>query len=198
MGLMSWIIGGGAKQTAAAVGQVAGVFKPNAEAAEARGHAYEQAALSQYAAEFAYPRRGWFDGLVDGLNRLVRPMITFVLLGILPAVVIWPEGAAIAFAALALLPAGYWALVTVIIGFYFGGRMQLKAQDFQKSVQSAADRAPQVIPNIKRLRTSLSPSEAADDSPELALELAQGMPSAENAAVRDWAEEYRGARAPRS
>ena len=85
---------------------------------------------------------GWCDGLVDGLNRLVRPVITFGLLGILPAVVIWPEGAAIAFAALALLPAGYWALVTVIIGFYFGGRMQLKAQDFQKSVQSGRRSRP--------------------------------------------------------
>jgi hypothetical protein len=105
-------LGGGAKQAAAAVGQVAGVFKPNAEASETRGHAYDRAALAQYTAEFAHPRRGWFDGLVDGLNRLVRPAITFGLLGILPAVVIWPEGAAIAFAALALLPAGYWALVT--------------------------------------------------------------------------------------
>ena len=191
MGLMSWILGGGAKQAAAAVGQVAGVFKPNAEASEARGHAYDGAALGQYAAEFAHPRRGWFDGLVDGLNRLVRPVITFGLLGILLAVVIWPEGAAIAFAALALLPAGCWALVTVIIGFYFGGRMQLKAQDFQKSVQSAADRAPEVIANIKRLRTALSPNEAADDDPELALELAQGLGS-DNPALRDWAERGRG------
>ena len=189
MGLISWVLGEGAKQAAAAVGQVAGVFKPNAEASETRGHAYDRAALAQYTAEFAHPRRGWFDGLVDGLNRLVRPAITFGLLGILPAVVIWPEGAAIAFAALALLPAGYWALVTVIIGFYFGGRMQLKAQDFQKSVQSAANRAPEVIANIKRLRSALSPNEAADDSPELALELAQGLPQAENAAVRDWAQE---------
>ena len=184
MGLISWVLGGGAKQAAAAVGQVAGVFKPNAEASETRGHAYDWAALAQYTAEFAHPRRGWFDGLVDGLNRLVRPAITFGLLGILPAVVIWPEGAA-----LALLPAGYWALVTVIIGFYFGGRMQLKAQDFQKSVQSAANRAPEVIANIKRPRSALSPDEAADDSPELALELAQGLPQAENAAVRDWAQE---------
>ena len=61
MGLMSWILGGGAKQAAAAVGQVAGVFKPNAEASEARGHAYDGAALGQYAAEFAHPRRGWFE-----------------------------------------------------------------------------------------------------------------------------------------
>ena len=185
MGLMSWILGGGAKQAAAAVGQVAGVLKPNAEASEARGHAYDGAALAQYAAEFAHPRRGWFDGLVDGLNRLVRPVITFGLLGILPA------GAAIAFAALALLPAGYWALVTVIIGFYFGGRMQLKAQDFQKSVQQAADRAPEVIANIKRLRTALSPNEAADDDPELALELAQGFAEGENAAIVAWQKEGR-------
>ena len=77
----------------------------------------------------------------------------------------------------------------MIIGFYFGGRMQLKAQDFQKSVQSAANRAPDVIANIKRLRSALSPNEAAGDSPELALELAQGLPQAENAAVRDWAQE---------
>ena len=179
------------------MGQVAGVFKPNAEASEARGHAYDGAALGQYAAEFAHPRRGWFDGRVDGLNRLVRPVITFGLLGILPAVVIWPEGAAIAFAALALLPAGYWALVTVIVGFYFGGRMQLKAQDFQKSVQEAADRAPDVIANIKRLRTALSPNEAADDDPELALELAQGLGS-DNPALRDWSERGRGEGAPRS
>ena len=138
---------------------------------------------------------GGGDGLVDGLNRLVRPVITFGLLGILPAVVIWPEGAAVAFAALALLPAGYWALVTVIIGFYFGGRMQLKAQDFQKSVQQAADRAPEVIANIKRLRTALSPNEAADDDPELALELPQGLGS-DNSALRDWAERGRGEAAP--
>ena len=81
MGLILWVLGGGAKQAAAAVGQVAGVFKPNAEASETRGHAYDRAALAQYTAEFAHPRRGWFDGLVDGLNRLVRPVITFGLLG---------------------------------------------------------------------------------------------------------------------
>ncbi|MBT6020090.1 hypothetical protein [Planktomarina temperata] len=55
---MSWILGGGAKQAAAAVVQVAGVFKPNAKASEARGHAYDGAASGQYAAEFAHPRRG--------------------------------------------------------------------------------------------------------------------------------------------
>jgi hypothetical protein len=27
------------------------------------------------------------------------------------------------------MPPGYWALISVIVGFYFGGRMQLKSQD---------------------------------------------------------------------
>ena len=63
-----------------------------------------------------------------GLNRLVRPINTFGFLRVLPAVMIWSEGAAIAFAALSL--ASYWALVTIIIRFNFGERMQLKVQGF--------------------------------------------------------------------
>ncbi|MBT8001235.1 hypothetical protein [Planktomarina temperata] len=66
MGVMSWILGGGAKQAAVAVVQVAGVFKPNAKASEARGHAYDGAALGQYAAEFAHPRRGGVTGWWTG------------------------------------------------------------------------------------------------------------------------------------
>jgi hypothetical protein len=105
-------------------------------------------------------------------------------------VVIWPEGAAIAFAALALLPAGYWALVTVIIGFYFGGPHAAQSAGLPKicaiscKQSSRGHRQYQTPP----LRPSL-PVKAADDSPELALELAQGLPQAENAAVRDWAQE---------
>ena len=192
MGLISWIFGGGAKHAASAVETVAGAFKPNAEASDARGHEYAKAALAQYAAEFAHPRRGWFDGLVDGLNRLVRPVITLSLVGVLPVTMIWPEETAVAISALALLPETYWASLSVIIGFYFVGRMQLKSQDFKRSIQEAVARAPEVIANIKRLRTALSPNEAADDDPELALELAQGLGS-DNPALLDWVQTKGGA-----
>ncbi len=30
-----------------------------------------------------------------------------------------------------LIPAGYWTLLSVIVGFYFGGRMQLKQTDMK-------------------------------------------------------------------
>lgn len=87
---------------------------------------------------------------------------------------------------LALLPTGYWALVSIIIGFYYGGRMQIKAQDFEQSVADAVARAPDVMENMKRLRDHLSPDEAADDDPELAVEIAADLPATDNRAVADW------------
>lgn len=153
MTLFRWLFGGGAANIGATVERVAGSFRPNAEAADAHDHRFDMAAHAQYAAEFRkLERRSSFDALVDGLNRLVRPLVTLTILGVIPAVILWPEHSAIAFAALALLPAGYWAVVSVIIGFYFGGRMQLKAQDFEKSIQSAVARAPEVIRSVARLR----------------------------------------------
>lgn len=191
MGLRNWIWGGGAGQVGDAIERVGGVFKPNAEASAVRAHGYDSAALAQYAAEF-HPRnnRTWFDSFVDGLNRLARPIITVAILGVIPAVMIWPESAAISLAALALLPAGYWALVSIIIGFYYGGRMQIKAHDFEKSVAQAVERAPEVIENITRLRHHFSPGAAADDDPELAVEIAGELPSTGNGAVTDWRKKF--------
>ncbi|QAX31321.1 3TM-type holin [Leisingera sp. NJS204] len=179
MGLIQWLFGGGAKQIGGVIEQVGGVFRPNAEASAARAHEADAAALSQYAAEFQVrQQRTWFDSLMDGLNRMVRPVITLTVLGVIPAVMLWPEQMAVAFAALALLPTGYWALVSVITGFYYGGRMQLKAQDFTRSVSDAVARAPQVIENMRRLRDHLTPGEAKNF---------ETIPScAENAAVAAW------------
>ncbi|MBQ4825526.1 hypothetical protein J4729_13340 [Leisingera sp. HS039] len=179
MGLIKWLIGGGAEQIGATVERVGGFFRPNAEASAARAHDIDAAALSQYAAEFqAHQQRTCFDSLMDSLNRMVRPVITLTVLGVIPAVMLWPEQMAVTFAALALLPTGYWALVSVITGFYYGGRMQLKAQDFERSVSDAVARAPQVIENMRRLRDHLSPGEAeADDDPR---------DGEENAAVAAW------------
>lgn len=192
--LFQWLLGGGAAQVGETVERVSGTFRPNAEATAARDHSLDQAALEQYAAEFrALQQRSWFDALVDGLNRLVRPMITLTVLGVIPAVMLRPEQMAVAFAALALLPTGYWALVSVIIGFYFGGRMQLKAQDFERSVQAAVSRAPKVIKSIESLRELRHNSPgAADTGMDANLASftvrAQGAPASHNAnrAVDAW------------
>ena len=71
------------------------VFKPNAENEAERSHVerlalseQDMASLQQFAAEFqAREGRTWWDSLVDGLNRLPRPLIT---LGILAFFVLAP------------------------------------------------------------------------------------------------------------
>lgn len=184
---MNWLFGGGVRQVGHVVEQVGGVFRPNAEADAKREHDYNSAALTQYAAEYhTRTNRTALDSLADGLNRLVRPMVTSLLFGALPYVVITPEHAAISIASLQLLPTEYWVLLGTVLSFYFGGRMQIKAQDFQKSIAEAVVRAPQVIENISRLRTALSPGTAEIEDPDLDLEISQGRMRGENPAVEDW------------
>jgi hypothetical protein len=113
------------------------VFKPNAEGEARRGHterlalsAQDLASLEQFATEFQ-PRtnRTWWDSFIDGLNRVPRPLIT---LGVLAFFVLAPLDP-LRFAQIArayeLMPDGFWALLSIIVAFYFGGRMQLKRQD---------------------------------------------------------------------
>ena len=184
---MKWLFGGGISQVGSTAEQVAGVFRPNAENGAIRGHSYDSATLSQYAAEFHRRRnRTWIDSLADGLNRLVRPFITLAVFGVLPAVSIWPEHMAVVFVTWALLPTAYWGCFATILAFYFGGRMQIKSQDFERSVAEAAARAPDVIKNIQRLRDHLTPNVAIDDTPEIALEIAGGLAATGNTAVADW------------
>jgi len=158
------------------------VFRPNAERSAQRAHDADGAVLTQYSSEFnARNNRGWFDQFVDGLNRLPRPLMVFSIFGLLIYTPINPLLMAEVFAAWALIPTGLWAIASVIVGFYFGGRMQLKGQDFRAQMASAVERAPDVIANIARIRElrSDSPNAASDDT-----DVESG--SGDNQAVADW------------
>lgn len=114
------------------VESVAGVFTTNKEN-EAQRSADEQIAILQaYQAEFNQKQnRNWVDSLADGFNRLVRPFIVILVLFIFFIAYISPSHLAQITFALSSIPDGYWALLSVIIAFYFGGRMQLKSQQFK-------------------------------------------------------------------
>ena len=124
------------------------MFKPNAEHEAERGH-LERLALTgrtglaaQFAAEFQ-PRDGrtWWDSLVDGLNQPPRPLITLGILAFFVLAPLEPVRFLEIARAYQMMPDGFWALLSVIIAFYFGGRMQLKRQDM--AVQGARSaRAP--------------------------------------------------------
>lgn len=92
----------------------------------------DKATLSQYAAEYVKrENRTWWDSLMDGANRSVRPILAFGVLFFFVLAPINPEQFVVVAEAYSLMPAGFWALLSVIVGFYFGGRMQIKSQDMR-------------------------------------------------------------------
>ena len=57
--------------------ETAEVFRENAEGAASREAQVKRQAMRQFASEFGVARQGWFDRLMDGLNRLPRPLLAF-------------------------------------------------------------------------------------------------------------------------
>lgn len=167
---MALLFGGGRN----AIVETAEVFRENAEKAANRSAELKGAALAQFAAEFAVPRRGWFDRLMDGLNRLPRPLLAFGTLGLFVIAMVDPVWFASRMQGIALVPDPMWWLMGAIVSFYFGARHQVKAQEFQESIATTMARVPQVIENTRALSELQVP-----DTPE-AGELV------ENSALYDW------------
>jgi hypothetical protein len=126
-----------------AVEKVAGVFTSNAERDAQRSADEQMALLDAYKQEFQkVENRNWVDSLADGFNRLIRPVIVIIIIFVFILAYISPGRFAEISLAMSSIPNGYWALLSVIIGFYFGGRMQIKGQDFQfKQSQAEAVKA---------------------------------------------------------
>lgn len=192
MGLMSTIVqtlfGGGGN----VVKEVIETVRPNAEASSARSHELDSATLAQLAAEFQHERKGLWDRFFDGLNRLPRPLMVLSVFGLLIYTPIDPLRMTEVFTAWSLIPSGLWAVAGIIVTFYFGGRAQLKAQDFQKELVEVAARAPSVVDTIGKIRElrADSPNVAADDTPEAQAELTapiEPLAKTGNAAIDDFA-----------
>lgn len=115
----------------------------------------DKAALEQFAAEFQDQKnRGFLNDLANFLNRLPRPLITFFVLYSFYIAINDPESFGEIAVQLAVVPDGYWALLGVIITFYFGGRMQVKSQDFQFKQHAAKSVAAQIQAH-KEIREAL-------------------------------------------
>lgn len=119
------LLGGGAAGAVAlgqTVGTVAEVFRPNATRQMELGHEAYVSAHASHTAEFAHARMGWFDGFVNGLNRLPRPMLALGTLALFVYAMADPEGFARRMRGLAEVPEPLWWLLGAVVAFYFGAR----------------------------------------------------------------------------
>lgn len=149
------------------------VFRENAEGRAKRAATIRGAALEQFAAEFAAPRQGMFDRLLDGINRLPRPALALGTLALFVSAMVDPVWFAARMTGIALVPEPLWWLLGVIVSFYFGARHQAKSHQFQKSLASTLKRAPVIAREIAALEAERS------DAPDRA-----SAPN--NPALADW------------
>lgn len=143
------------------VRETAEVFRENAEASAQRGAALQGAALAQFAAEFALPRQGFFDRLIDGVNRIPRPALALGTLGLFVSAMVDPVWFAARMAGIALVPEPLWWLLGVIVSFYFGARHQAKTHKLQESLARTLAAAPALARDIATLEARQTPTNAA-------------------------------------
>jgi hypothetical protein len=147
MGLIGSIFGAGraARQIGEAVGGVAEVFVGNrSEREEAASKAY-LAAVGELSAEFARVPVGRFDGFVDGLNRLPRPMLALGTLGLFVYAMAEPAGFSTRMQGLQLVPEPLWWLLGAIVSFYFGARELHHIRSGGRQVPAAPQAAPATL-----------------------------------------------------
>ena len=182
MGIVNTVLslfGGGNPGGRNMIVETAGAFIPNAEASAQRATTIHTGAQQQYAAEFrARERKGWFNALVDGLNRLPRPAMTYGTIWLFVYAMTNPTGFGERMQGLALVPDQLWWLFGAIVTFYFGAR---EARYNREARFAAPQLVRQVVENVELIRTlrADSPNVAADDT-----ELESG--SGDNQALSDW------------
>ncbi|MBT4906503.1 MAG: hypothetical protein HOK98_11190 [Rhodospirillaceae bacterium] len=105
---------------------------------DTQGHQTDMAVQQQFAAEFRrLERRTWFDSLIDGFNRLPRPVIVAMIIGYFLAAWRDPAEFQIINTALDAVPERMWIIAGVIVTFYFGARELAKLRDQRRMALSA-------------------------------------------------------------
>ena len=112
--------------TIAAVGEaakdVAEVFTPSATKRMELSAKAQSDALKEFSEEFGAAPFGWFDRLVNGLNRLPRPMLAFGTIGLFCYAMADPTAFAQRMVGLNAVPEPLWWLLGAVVAFYFGAR----------------------------------------------------------------------------
>ncbi len=144
-GVMSFLFG----DRRNVVTETAEVFRENTEKGAMRAASARSDSLAQFAAEFVHPRRGVFDRIVDGLNRLPRPALALGTIWLFVMAMQQPEQFIKGMEGLAIVPEPLWWLMGAIVSFYFGARHQVKSQEFQRSIAMSLAAGQVTAPKVQ-------------------------------------------------
>lgn len=123
-------------------------------AVESNIHDEQKAVLDEAKAEAAAQgtmlHRTWFDSLVDGINRLVRPTFTFGIIALVVYCIQDPIDFSAAMTAMTLVPTWLAAIIATVVGFWFGGRL---LTDINFSAAPSIERVKQVTAQIAEIKS---------------------------------------------
>lgn len=122
------------------IGGIVDTWQRGRQAVEQNKADREQQTLTQFAQEFV-PATNWFDSLINGLNRLPRPLMVVWIL-----YYFWlswgdPGQFARINTGLSTVPEKMWEFLLIVVGFYFGLREfshWREASKFKAVTQAAA------------------------------------------------------------
>lgn len=164
MGLISRALGGANTVSAAgrAVSDVAEVFHANETRALELSAAAQRAALDAHGEEFQHARPGLFDRVINGINRIPRPMLALGTMGLFVSAMVDPQAFAARMVGLNEVPEPLWWLLGAIVSFYFGAR------EMHYFRTPNGSRLPRMRPDrLAEDATGTAQSTAADENPAL-------------------------------
>ncbi len=121
---------GGASGVIKGVNSLVGTVFGDKRQIETNIHSEQSDAMKAMAAENMQIRenRTWFDSLIDGLNRLPRPVIAFLVIGVFVYAPYDPIHFAIIMQSYSATPEWLAYLLMQVVLLFFGGRMLEKAK----------------------------------------------------------------------
>lgn len=128
---------------ASSIKDIAEVFfgnKKERDAQIAANEFNEQIEIHKEAAagySYASPARNWFDSLIDGINRLPRPLMAFLAIWFMVWPMMQPERYIESVKAMGQAPEWISTFVTIVVVFFFGSRTIAKDIPTQMSAKRA-------------------------------------------------------------
>ena len=189
LGLVKNLFMGGIGETADKVSGAIARFTGDKVQRESNVHDEQMAATNAQAAEFQYRgKRTWFDSLIDGINRLPRPIIAFGCIGLFVWCIYDPAEFSIAMTALAIMPEWLAIVIGQVILLYMGGRM---LNDWKIGKGANAEQVRQVLAlqnEVRAVKEQMRPEPKAHELAEedYAAEIADTSKPMSNAAIERW------------
>lgn len=124
-------------------------------------HNEQMAVYNQFAQEFGHSKN-WWDSLIDGLNRLPRPLFTFGTIGLFAWCGSDPESFTVFAIALQAMPEPGWWLLGIVVTFWFGGKIPKDLAKFSVGASTL-----EVAKQVKKARKSFATSTDTTEHEEL-------------------------------